>query len=96
MWINRLIFAGSTSLKLLAAPALLVAPALLASPALPAQAKNSNVQKNDDKQPAPSSCKAYQQAADGSWIELPCQAGPASQAPTQRKSATKVPDEETR
>lgn len=77
MRIHRLIFVGSTSLALLVAPAL---------------AKNSNVQKNDDKPAAPSSCQAYQQAADGSWVQLPCQEGSASQAPAQRKSATKVPD----
>jgi hypothetical protein len=87
MRINRLIFLASTSLWLLAAPVLLGAPVL---------AKNSNVPKNDDKASAPPSCQAYQQAADGSWVQRPCQEGSASQAPTQRKSATKAPDEETR
>jgi hypothetical protein len=73
MRIARSIFAGS-----MAALALLTAPAL---------AKNSNAQKADDK-PASSSCHAYQQAADGSWTELPCQelgsSGQTQHKPPQR------------
>ena len=53
-------------------------------------------QKIEDK-PAAQGCHAYQQAADGSWVELPCQeVGPPSQTPTRGKSATRAPDEETR
>jgi hypothetical protein len=81
MRIAQSIFAGSTALMLLSAPAL---------------AKNSNAPKNDEKPASSPSCRAYQQAADGSWTERPCQEGSASQAPTQRKSATKTQDEETR
>ena len=39
--------------------------------AAPALAKNSDDQKNEDKQ-ASASCHAYQQAPDGSWTPLPC------------------------
>jgi hypothetical protein len=73
MRIAGLIFAGS-----MAATVFLTAPAL---------AKNSNVQKPEDK-PASSSCHAYQQAADGSWIALPCQetgsSGQTDHRPPQR------------
>jgi hypothetical protein len=87
MRIARLFFAGSAALAVLAAPAV---------PSAPALAKNSNVQKNEDKPASPPSCHAYKEAADGSWIELPCQEGSAAPAPAQRKSATKGPDEDTR
>lgn len=39
---------------------------------VPALAKNSELQKTDEKS-TPPSCHAYQQAADGSWTALPCQ-----------------------
>jgi len=39
---------------------------------VPVSAKNAQVQKTDD-QSTSSSCHAYQQAADGSWEQLPCQ-----------------------
>jgi Spy/CpxP family protein refolding chaperone len=78
-------------LILVATAALATAAASLAAPAL---ARNSNIQKNDDKPAAPPSCHAYQQAADGSWTQLPCQEG--SQGQTQRRSAAKAPDDDTR
>ncbi len=82
MRITRLIFTASALLALLTAPVL---------------ARNSNVPKTDEAAPAaPSACRAYQQAPDGSWIQLPCQAGSGAQAPAPRKSATKTPDQETR
>jgi hypothetical protein len=81
MRIAQLILAGSTALMVLSAPAL---------------ARNSNAPKNDDRSAASPSCHAYEQAADGSWKELPCQEGSASQAQTQHKSAAKTPDEDTR
>jgi hypothetical protein len=37
----------------------------------PAFSKSSDDQKTDDKLNSPI-CHAYQQAADGSWKELPC------------------------
>jgi hypothetical protein len=88
MRIARLIFVGS-----IAALAGLTGPAL---------AKNSNSNANANAQkiedtPAAQGCHAYQQAADGSWVQLSCQeVGPTSQAPTPHKSATRAPDEETR
>lgn len=40
---------------------------------LPALAKNSQTPRPDAQSAATSPCRAYQQAADGSWTELPCQ-----------------------
>jgi len=62
--------------------------------AAPVLVKNSGAPKTDDKS-ASSSCHAYQQAPDGSWTQLPC-AEMGSGAQTQRKSATRSPDQETR
>lgn len=74
MRIAHLVFAGA-----LAAGAVLTAPAV---------AKNNDAQKSEDKA-ASSSCSAYQQAADGSWEQLPCkEAGERAQSQTQRKSMT--------
>jgi hypothetical protein len=82
MRIKRAIFVGSI--------------AALAAMAAPALAKNSTTQKTDDKSTS-SSCHAYQQAADGSWTELPCQElGSGSGGQTQHRSATRNSDEETR
>ena len=81
MRIAHLIVAGSTALMVLSGPAL---------------ARNSNAPKNDDKPASSPSCHAYEQAADGSWKELPCQEGSASQAQPQHKSAAKTQDEEAR
>jgi len=80
MRIKRAILAGS-----IAALTAMTAPAL---------AKNSTPQKTDDK-PTSSSCHAYQQAADGSWMQLPCQEL-GSGGGTQPKSATRHTDEGTR
>jgi len=83
MRIARLIFTGS-----IAALAVLTAPAL---------AKNSNTQKADDTSASSASptCRAYQQAPDGSWTSLPCQEnGSAPQPQTQHKSATRGPADE--
>jgi len=43
----------------------------LAAPTL-ARNSNSHTMKATEA-PAPDSCHAYQQAADGSWTQLPCQ-----------------------
>ena len=80
MRIKRAIFAGS-----IAALAAMTAPAL---------AKNSTPPKTDEK-PASACCHAYQQAADGSWMQLPCQEL-GSGGGAQPKSATRHTDEETR
>lgn len=79
MRIANLVFAGA-----------LVTSTMLAAPAL---ARNSETQKSDDKS-ASSSCSAYQQAADGSWEQLPCkEAGERSQPQTQHKSGAQGADQ---
>jgi hypothetical protein len=87
MRIARVIFVGS-----------IAALALAATPSLAKNsnsAANANAQKVEDK-PAAEGCHAYQQAPDGSWVQLACQqAGPTSQTPTPRKSATRNAGEET-
>jgi hypothetical protein len=71
MQITRMIFVGS-----LAAFVATMAPAL---------AKNAQTPKADE-QASSSSCHAYQQAPDGTWMALPCQAhGTSTQ--TEHKSA---------
>jgi len=61
MRINHMIFVGSLA-------------ALVATTA-PALAKNSQSSKPDEQANASSSsCHAYQQAPDGNWMALPCQA----------------------
>jgi len=65
--------------------------ALLAA-AVPGLAKNAETPKTSE-QPAAASCRSYQQAADKSWIELPCQEIGA--APSHKSSARK-PDSEVR
>jgi hypothetical protein len=86
-----MILAGSTAMAIAAAPLVLATPALARNSNM-----NSNIQKNDDKAAAPPSCHAYQQAADGSWTQLPCQEGSAAQGQTQHKSAAKAADDDTR
>jgi hypothetical protein len=84
-----LIFVGSIGVL-----AALMAPALAKNASLNSHA-NANAQKPDE-QPAAQGCHAYQQGADGSWVELSCQeAGPTVQAPAQGKSVTKKPEQET-
>ena len=73
MRIPHLVFAGA-----LAVSAVLAAPAL---------ARNTDARKGEDKA-ASSSCSAYQQAADGSWEQLPCkETGERAQPQTQHKPA---------
>lgn len=82
MRIAHLVFAGA-----LAASAVLTAPAV---------AKSSDTQKGEDKA-ASSSCSAYQQAADGSWEQLPCkEAGERAQQQTQHRAPTQGTDHEER
>ena len=82
MRIAHLVFAG----------ALAVSPVLTA----PAVAKNSDAQQGEDKATS-SSCSAYQQAADGSWEQLPCkETGERAQPQTQHKPAAPGADHEGR
>jgi hypothetical protein len=71
---------------------MLASTAALLTLATPSLARNSDAQKTGE-QPASSSCHAYQQAADGSWSQVPCQEmGPAGQ--TQHKPVPHGTDEE--
>jgi uncharacterized low-complexity protein len=89
MRIARVIFVGSVATLALT---LALTIALLATPVL---AKNSSAQKSDERSTSSSSCHAYQQAADGSWTELPCQeSGSAGQ--TQHKPPAKSGEDEPR
>ena len=65
--------------------------ALLAA-AVPGLAKNAETPKASE-QPASSSCRSYQQAADKSWVELPCQEIGATPS---RKSSARKTDHEVR
>ncbi|MCA6113561.1 hypothetical protein J6524_01270 [Bradyrhizobium sp. WSM 1738] len=71
--------------------------AALLTLAAPTLARNSSANSHTTKAteaPAYSSCHAYQQAADGTWMQLPCQEmGSKVQQP---KSASKNTTEETR
>jgi hypothetical protein len=62
--------------------------------AAPVQAKSSDPRQTDDAATS-SSCHAYQQAADGSWTERPCEEkGQPSQ--TEHKPVAKGTEEEPR
>ncbi|MCP1833484.1 hypothetical protein J2R76_001819 [Bradyrhizobium sp. USDA 4532] len=82
MRIAKLVFAGS-----------LAAIAAIATPAL---GKSTERQKADDKSTTTttsSGCQAYQQAADGTWNQLPCgEAG--SNGATQHRPAAKGADDD--
>jgi hypothetical protein len=74
------------------------AAAALLTLAAPTLARNSSTNSHMAKAteaPASSSCHAYQQAADGSWAQLPCQEM-GSKAPAQPHSAAKSATEEAR
>jgi hypothetical protein len=71
--------------------------AALLTLAAPTLARNSSADSHPAKAtdaPASASCHAYQQAADGSWVQLPCREM-GSKATPQPRSATKSATEET-
>jgi hypothetical protein len=71
--------------------------AALLTLAAPTLARNSNANSHTAKTteaPASTSCQAYQQAADGSWTQLPCQEM-GSRTSAQPHSAEKSATEET-
>nr|WP_244978677.1 hypothetical protein [Bradyrhizobium pachyrhizi] len=81
MRIANLVFAGSL--------------AAIAAVATPALAKSTERQKADEKSTTTTSsgCQAYQQAADGTWNQLPCgEAG--SNGATQHRPAAKGADDD--
>jgi hypothetical protein len=47
------------------------------------------LQKEDEKAAASPQCRAYEQAADGTWQERPCEEVGGGAAQTQHKSHTK-------
>jgi hypothetical protein len=76
-------------------PAIVAASmAALLTLAAPGLARNSDTPKPSE-QPTAASCHSYQQAADKSWIELPCQELGAP-AEAEHKSATRTTDQPTR
>ena len=71
--------------------------AALLTLAAPTLARNSSTNSHAPKAteaPAAGTCHAYQQAADGSWTQRPCEAM-GSKAPAQPRSAAKGTTEET-
>jgi hypothetical protein len=71
------------------------AAAALLTLAAPTLARNSNSHTaKATEAPTTGSCHAYQQAADGSWVQQPCQEM-GSKAPAQSHDAAKSATEET-
>ncbi|NOJ40592.1 hypothetical protein [Bradyrhizobium australiense] len=71
--------------------------AALLTLAAPTLARNSSTNSHAPKTseaPASVGCHAYQQEADGTWTQLPCQAM-GSKAPAQPRSAGKSATDET-
>jgi hypothetical protein len=67
----------------------------LAAPTLARNSSTNSPAAKATEAPASASCHAYQQAADGSWMQLPCQEmGFKPQA--HPRSAAKSASEETR
>ena len=63
--------------------------------ATPVLARHSDA-KSEDKS-ASSTCSAYQQAADGSWTQLPCkETGERNQPQTQHRTPAQGTDQEER
>jgi len=81
MRIAQTIFVGSITVLAALAPPVSAKNASLNSHA------NANAQTVEEAPPAPG-CHAYQQAADGSWVEIACHEGAGSApAPSHSKSA---------
>lgn len=59
----------------------------------PASAKKADAQKATEEKSTSSSCHSYQQAADGTWIEHPCEEVGGS---TQHRPPPKSEEEEPR
>jgi uncharacterized low-complexity protein len=59
----------------------------------PASAKKADAQKVPEEKSTSSSCHTYQQAADGTWTEHPCEEVGGS---TQHRPAPKSPEEAPR
>jgi hypothetical protein len=83
---DKMRIASVTSVALLAALVGLAAPVL---------AKSSDARKAADDASTSSSCHAYQQEADGSWTERPCEEK-GQPVQTQHKPVAKGAEEEPR
>ncbi len=59
----------------------------------PASAKKADAHKSTEEKSTSSSCHSYQQAADGTWTEHPCEEVGGS---TQHRPAPKSGEEEPR
>ena len=71
------------------------AGAVVVLAATPVLARHSDA-KSEDKS-ASSTCSAYQQAADGSWTQLPCkETGERNQPQTQHRPPAQGTDQEER
>ena len=79
------------------APAATAVVMLLAAFTAPALAKSSGTLKSEDKS-SDTSCSAYQQAADGSWIQVPChETGERNnQSQTQHRHPAQAGDDQQR
>ena len=70
--------------------------AAVAATAGPVQAKHADSQKAGDSATS-SSCSAYQQGPDGSWIQLPCrESGEHGESQTQHKPPSQGSEPEAR
>ncbi|BAM90067.1 conserved exported hypothetical protein [Bradyrhizobium oligotrophicum S58] len=86
MQIAPMIFVGS-----------LAAIVATASPALAKNTQTPQTSRTDEQTTSSSGCRAYQQAPDGSWKELPCQGGgQAASAPRRQQSVTNTPSSAAR
>jgi len=67
----------------------------LAAPTLARNSSPNSPPAKATEAPVSASCHAYQQAADGSWTQRPCQEM-GSKTPTHPRSAARSAGEETR
>jgi hypothetical protein len=80
----RLIFAGLVFVSVIAPALASPAPAKNSSPNSHADANAQKVEEEGEAQ----GCRAYQQAPDGTWVQLACHEGSgAAPAPAHGKSA---------
>ena len=86
MQITPMILAGS-----------LAAIVATAGPAFAKNTQTPQTSRMDEQTASPAPCRAYQQAPDGSWTELPCQAqGQTASAPRRQQSVTNTPSSAAR
>jgi hypothetical protein len=74
------------------AASLALASPVLAKNSSPKSHADANAQKVDEEGET-QACRAYQQAPDGSWVQLACHEGGEGAAPSRGKSASRAPSE---